>query len=505
MSTDVIDAVNNMKSRVSGVLSCIACSYQEKRDQLRDTYNQLLNETIIKIKNLIPFEEDEKEDENVEVQDQSITTSIMKTTTKMKTTTTTTEKIVTTKATVFTTTTFEPNISYVARRMSQPINQPVDLKNRTEQVFGTSTLLDIVKHHGYNTEVHTVITPDGYMLTLHRITSQNKIKGHAKNRTAILQHGLLGSSTDWILLGPNISLPYMLINAGYDVWLTNARGNKFSKAHVTKSIHTAEYWDFSWHEIGLFDLSSSIDYIREKSFEKSQIIFIAHSMGATALMVLLSTSPQYNSILSLVVLLAPLVFMQQAKGPLRLLSEFQNLDQIATLKILGIDMFNPSAAFLKVSRRKFCREEDKRLCLNTLLLLVDGGKAIENARKRRNILENLPAGGSVKTILHFCQLINSGRFEMFDAGSTMNIKKYGTVSPPKYHLREIKLPIALFNSQDDWLSTAPDIVSLLSYLPNPVTHHIVASSDEFGHFDFVWGAIAPKLVYKFIIEILDQY
>jgi hypothetical protein len=34
-----------------------------------------------------------------------------------------------------------------------------------------------------------------------------------------LQHGLLGSSSDWCLNGPNVSFPFQLADAGFDVWL----------------------------------------------------------------------------------------------------------------------------------------------------------------------------------------------------------------------------------------------------------------------------------------------
>lgn len=60
----------------------------------------------------------------------------------------------------------------------------------------------IIARHGYPSETHTVTTEDGYLLELHRIPcSKNpKLCGGAP---VFLQHGLLGSSADWLVNGNN--------------------------------------------------------------------------------------------------------------------------------------------------------------------------------------------------------------------------------------------------------------------------------------------------------------
>lgn len=128
--------------------------------------------------------------------------------------------------------------------------------------------------------------------------------------------GLLCSAADWIVAGPDKALGYILADEGYDVWLGNARGTTHSRKHVKYNPDTdREFWMFSWHEIGIYDLPAVIDYILEQT-ARDQLYYVGHSQGTTSFFVMMSERPEYNNKVKVMAALAPVAFMRHVKNPL---------------------------------------------------------------------------------------------------------------------------------------------------------------------------------------------
>lgn len=54
--------------------------------------------------------------------------------------------------------------------------------------------------------------------------------------------------TDWILNGKN-SLAFILADIGYDVWMNNSRGNRYSRNHVYLDPDSdKKFWDYSFED-----------------------------------------------------------------------------------------------------------------------------------------------------------------------------------------------------------------------------------------------------------------
>lgn len=97
----------------------------------------------------------------------------------------------------------------------------------------------------------------------------------------------------------------------------NARGTQVSRRHLhlnPNGWRQKEYWSFSWHEIGAFDLPASIDYIlNETKFNK--LNYIGWSQGSISFFVMASIRPEYNDKIIQANLLAPVATLKGTRNP----------------------------------------------------------------------------------------------------------------------------------------------------------------------------------------------
>lgn len=49
---------------------------------------------------------------------------------------------------------------------------------------------------------------------------------------------------EYLVNTPETAPALVLANLGYDVWLGNNRGNRYSHEHMTLNVHKKEYWNF---------------------------------------------------------------------------------------------------------------------------------------------------------------------------------------------------------------------------------------------------------------------
>lgn len=248
------------------------------------------------------------------------------------------------------------------------------------QPYVSDEVLNHIEASGFKGEAHQIQTSDGYLLRVHRIIA--KSSGSDKHKVPVLlMHGLSATSGDFIVAGSKIALAYLLSSSGYDVWLGNARGNKYSMSHASLSSESNEFWQFSWHEIGFYDLAAVIDYML-KVTESMKTFYVGHSQGTTALAVLLSTRPEYNQKILQAHLMAPAVYMGNVAHPF--LKYLRNdIDLLDDYAYLNLEVF---WSFGHKVYANFCRYGDKSLC-SQIIFAVFGpnrnGLEIDTVRQLR--------------------------------------------------------------------------------------------------------------------------
>lgn len=364
----------------------------------------------------------------------------------------------------------------------------------------------MIQDAGYPYEEHEVVTDDGYILTMHRIP--HGISGPSDDRPAVfLQHGLLCSSADWLVLGPERALAFLLADAGYDVWLGNARGNTHSRKHLTMSPESKEFWSFSWHEIGVLDLPAMIDYVTGFTGQP-KIQYAGHSQGTTSFFILMSMRPEYNEKILSAHMLAPVAFMENLKSPfIQAISPF--VDQVEwIMDMLGVYEFMPSTDMMSKGGYYVCRDESlvQEVCANVLFLIGGFNSLQLNRTIIPDILANTPAGAAVGQLVHYGQGVKSAKFRQYDHGLLENIERYGSTNPPDYPLGNIYCPIALHYSDNDWLAAVVDVERLAGYLPSSALIGKFRVSDpKFNHLDYQYATDAKSLLYDRIMSLMDRY
>lgn len=374
------------------------------------------------------------------------------------------------------------------------------------------TTPQILIKDGYEVESHYVKTKDGYILNIFRIPyDKKKINKSVSKEIVFLQHGLLASSSTWVINSPGKRLPEMLSDNGYDVWLGNSRGTMYSRNHTSLDPNkNKNFWNFSYTELGVFDISAVIDFILEKT-NKTKINYIGHSMGTTMLFVLLSENPSYNNKINSMIALAPVANTTFVKSPLRIFSSAlkNNIitNIIANLITSNLGEFKPNDYTKQTAKLNSCFLFLGAYNLCTLGNFIKYGFDYGQVDTKivYDIAGHYPQGISIYTLIHFAQGINSHKFQKYDYGFKKNIKMYGSVKPPLYNISNINIPIYMFWGENDWLADEKDVKNLYDSFPKGIIKQFnKVNYKNWNHIDFLIAKDANIYINNPILNILKN-
>ncbi|XP_076024023.1 gastric triacylglycerol lipase isoform X2 [Genypterus blacodes] len=360
-------------------------------------------------------------------------------------------------------------------------------------------ITEIIRRWGYPAEEHEVQTEDGYILTLNRIPHGTKQLEPEVRPPVLLQHGLLAAGSNWVTNPPNSSLGFVLADAGYDVWLSNSRGNTWSRKHRTLSPDHEDFWRFSYDDMALLDLPAVINHILKVSGQE-QIFYAGHSQGTTIAFMAFSSMPDLARKVRLFLALAPVATVSFTSSPMTKLSI---MPEFLMWDVFGRKDFLPQSSMIQWFAEHICDKKVlNHLCGNIFFVLCGFDEINLNLTRTPVYTTHCPAGTSVKNMIHWGQAVHAGKLLAFDYGAAGNMIHYNQSTPPQYHVKDMMVPTAVFSGGQDTLADPKDVSVLLTQVSNLVFHKHI---EHWDHLDFIWGLDAPEQMFPSILKLLQQH
>ena len=122
----------------------------------------------------------------------------------------------------------------------------------------------VMKEYGYEWTPYEVVTEDEWHLTLFQVTRQHGMHGIERNAAppVLVMPGSFSDATSWLESAQDgTPMPLQLFDHGYDIWLGNNRGTRYSNYNPLFPKDCEDKWDFSWAEMGEYDIPAMIDLI----------------------------------------------------------------------------------------------------------------------------------------------------------------------------------------------------------------------------------------------------
>ncbi|NXE93003.1 LIPM Lipase, partial [Menura novaehollandiae] len=356
-----------------------------------------------------------------------------------------------------------------------------------------------IRFHGYPSEEYDVMTEDGYFLSLNRIPHGKGDAGHAGSKSPVLiVHGFSLDGGDWVDNLPDNSLAFILADAGYDVWIGNNRGNSWSRRHLNLSIDSEEFWDFSFHEMAMYDLPAMVGFILMQT-EQDKLFYVGHAQGNSLGFIAFSSMPHLAEKIKLFFVLAPLYTFRHVKGPVLKIAFLPDLvlKAIFGTKELVLVGRKEKEALVEICSQVLVDD----VCENEIFFIGGFNKKNLNTSRLDVYLSHFPDYTSVKTLLHWGQTAKTGEFKQFDYG-LRNQEKYNQPTPPFYRIEAMTVPMALWSGGQDWVNPPEETQRLLPHLTNVIYRKCFV---DWNHFDHHWGLDAPQRMYSEMVALMEKY
>ena len=389
------------------------------------------------------------------------------------------------------------------------------IKEMDDSIVNAKTTPQLIKYHGYGCEEHVVLTADGYYLVLYRIiripntnadvhgaavsngsgypSPQQSTSSTSRRRstpTILVLHGAIMCSEIWVChRNSRKNIVCNLADEGYDVWLANRRGCKYSQKHTLYKPDNVKFWDFSMDETIIHDVPAQIEYVLGVTGNKS-LTLMGFSQGAAEIFGALSVNRRLEKRVDCVV-----AFSATAKPPTP-----------KNALIHSMVHWTPEIVYLLFGRKSLLSSvyfwqsilsvRAMSWLIDTSMYLLFGWRSMNiRPRDRYQLFGHLYSTASVKQVAHWFQIMRAGRFQMFD-DSPSGFSKARII--PAFPMKNNKVPKLLIMGMKDCLVEPEGMMAELS-------NATIIECKDYEHMDTIWANDADVKVFRPALEFIRKH
>ena len=344
-----------------------------------------------------------------------------------------------------------------------------------------------IKQFGYELEENSLTTEDGFILSLWHLQPKKP-----NGKVVFLQHGLADTAWTFFQL-KHKSLPFFLLQEGYDLWFGNTRGSIFSSKHVTKTKEEAQN-NYTMDEMVKYDLPTMVNYVKSKTGVE-KLSYLAHSQGSTIFFMLYMHNPTYvEQIFDHFITVGTVPNIAHTHfTPIEILDKISGILQAVKI----FDTINLSNAQRNLVSG-FCK-----LSHGICGKIFDSATALHASKRLNytdiyNFMYYYPGGVGKTNLLHWSQIHKMKKLVYYNP----NFEKEQTAEPYNVEvLKKWKLKSLISRTDDDTFSSYEDVTEFYMAVEDKSKIQLLDLTD-YSHIDVLAAESAFEEIYIPIINFL---
>ncbi|CAL0299178.1 unnamed protein product [Lupinus luteus] len=396
-------------------------------------------------------------------------------------------------------------LAYVPLQTHASSRSSINRKNLVVEPLVKGLCASMVIGHGYKCQELEVTTKDGYILSLQRIPEGRRESGGigTKKQSVIIQHGVMVDGMIWFMNSPEQNLPMILADSGFDVWIVNSRGTRYSRRHTFLDPSNDEFWNWCLDDLVAYDLPAVFDFVYNLTGQK--IHYVGHSLGTLMALTSFSERQLVHQVKS-AALLSPVAFLSHMKTALGVIAARSLLSEALTL--LRVAEFDPRGLLVKGYVRSVCASPGVD-CSDMMSAMTGPNCCLNSSAVDQLLLHDNLQPTSTKNMVHLAQIVRYGVLAKYNHLEPQNMMKIPENIFPQsyYNLSNIPhdLPLFLSYGGQDALSDVADVQNLIDRLKSHDVDKLnVQYIKDYAHADHIMALNAKDIVYNAIVTFFKH-